>query len=333
FNFDQNSIDLKQIKKINIVACGTSYYAGLVAKQWGQQLAQISVEVHLGSEYRYSNPVIDDNELFIFISQSGETADTITCAKMVKELGHLSIGVINTKESSLSRICSDVILNNAGPEIGVASTKAFTAQLMVLYLFILNLAKERGVLGQDKFEQCLNIIKQLPTKIDYLLQDVESIKTVAAKLKESSNLLYLARGILSPIASEAALKIKEVSYIHAEGMPAGEMKHGVIALIDKTWPVLFLAPHGDPLFEKVVSNMQEVQARDGQLMVITDQAGSKYLKQQFQDISILVMPSAESLLNPFLTVVISQLLAYYTALALGTDIDCPRNLAKSVTVE
>lgn len=322
---------LAKFTKVNIIACGTSYYAGLIAKYWLQHLAGIPVEVLVGSEYKYSSPVTGNNELFVLISQSGETADTITCAKMIKQQGHYIIGIINARETSMERLCDQVLHTAAGPEISVASTKAFTAQLMILAILALKLGEVRGKLSALKISELLGQLKEIPSKLQQALEIADTIPPLAEYLAGFNNMLYLARGVLSPLAFEAALKLKEVSYIHVEAAAAGEMKHGVIALIDESFPVVFFAAKCDPLFDKLLGNIQEVLARKAPVVAITDEEGAKVLVKY--GVKVIIIPEGKFLELPFISVIPAQLLAYFVAVSRGADVDQPRNLAKSVTVE
>ncbi len=330
-------IDLnwKMLNRIQIIACGTSYYAGLVAKYWFEKWAGIAVDVEIASEFRYRSPVMSSNTLNILISQSGETIDTLAVLSQLKEHGHQVLALVNVPESSIARKADYVLQTLAGPEIGVASTKAFTSQLMVLACLCLKTGKERDVIKPDVYESLVQALVSLPGMISYVLQNSEIYQKLALGFTTARNCLYLGRGITYPIALEGALKLKEISYIHAEGYAAGELKHGPIALVDLTMPVVVLAPY-DEWFEKTLSNLQEVIARGAQLLCLTDQKGEEKIRQQIKagySMEIVVFPQVDTFIEPILYTIPVQLLAYYIALLKGTDIDQPRNLAKSVTVE
>ncbi len=341
-NFENQMITLKDVNidwntldRIQIIACGTSYYAGLVAKYWFEKWAGIAVDVEIASEFRYRNPVLSPNSLSILISQSGETIDTLAALSLLKENEHQVLALVNVPESSIARKADHVLQTLAGPEIGVASTKAFTSQLMVLACLSLKIGRERGVIKPDTYDSLVQALVSLPGMISHVLQNSEDYQKLALSFTTARNCLYLGRGITYPIALEGALKLKEISYIHAEGYAAGELKHGPIALIDLTMPVVVLAPY-DEWFEKTLSNLQEVIARGAQLLCLTDQKAAEKIKQQVKSvcqIEIVVLPFVDSFIEPILYTIPVQLLAYYIALLKGTDIDQPRNLAKSVTVE
>jgi glucosamine--fructose-6-phosphate aminotransferase (isomerizing) len=341
-NLEDQKVSLKDIDldwntfdRIRIIACGTSYYAGLVAKYWFEKWAGIAVDVEIASEFRYRCPVLSANTLSILISQSGETIDTLAVLSMLKERGHQVLALVNVPESSIARKADYVLQTLAGPEIGVASTKAFTSQLMVLACLSLKVGRERGSIKPDVYKSLVSALISLPGMIGYVLQNPEVYQKLALSFTTARNCLYLGRGITYPIALEGALKLKEISYIHAEGYAAGELKHGPIALVDVTMPVVVLAPH-DEWFEKTLSNLQEVMARGAQLLCLTDQKGAEKIKQQVKStypVEIVVFPHVDAFIEPILYTIPIQLLAYYIALLKGTDIDQPRNLAKSVTVE
>lgn len=319
---------LKEIKRIIIISCGTSYYAGLVGEYMIEEYAGIPVEVEYASEFRYRKPIIDEGTAVIVISQSGETADSLAALKEAKMKGALTLGIVNVVGSSIARETDAGVYNHAGPEIGVASTKAFTSQLVILALLALFLGRQRQmslVTGKRIAEE----ITKLPEKIKQILKQGDKIKKIAEKYEVFKNFLYLGRKYNFPIALEGALKIKEISYIHAEGYAAGEMKHGPIALIDKDFPAVFLAPL-DSVYEKVISNLEETKARSGKVIIITT-SGNKEIEKYTND--IIYIPKTLEMLTPLLSVVPLQLLAYYVAVAKGRDVDKPRNLAKSVTVE
>ncbi|HYR28991.1 MAG TPA: glutamine--fructose-6-phosphate transaminase (isomerizing), partial [Thermoanaerobaculia bacterium] len=318
-----------KIKKIHIVACGTSWHSGLVGKFILENAARIPVEVDYGSEYRYRDPILDDTTLVIGVTQSGETADTIAGMQEAKSKGAKLVTICNVIGAAATRMSDGVIYTNAGPEIGVASTKAFTTQLTAFYLLSLYIRQLRGD-DKDDIRYAMHELSTIPHKIETLLKKQEKhIEELAHKYHRSQDFLFLGRGVHYPIALEGALKLKEISYIHAEGYPAGEMKHGPIALIDENMPIVAIATH-TPVYDKVASNLQEAKARDGKLIVICDE-GDEEMKK-FADDYIEVPWSIEPL-QPILTVVPTQLLAYYIALRRGCDVDQPRNLAKSVTVE
>ena len=318
----------KKIDKIQIVACGTSWHAGLVGKFLLENVSRIPVEVDYGSEYRYRDPIIDQNTLVIGVTQSGETADTIAGMQEARQKGARLITICNVIGSAATRISDGVIYTNAGPEIGVASTKAFTTQLTAFFLLSLYV---RQLLGEDKKDRqySMHELSVIPQKIEAILKKEKQIEELANRFHKAQDFLFLGRGVHYPIALEGALKLKEISYIHAEGYPAGEMKHGPIALIDENLPVVGIVTH-TPVYDKVISNLQEVKARDGKLIVICDE-GDEAIKK-FADHSIEIPWTIEPL-QPILAVVPLQLLAYYIALRRGCDVDQPRNLAKSVTVE
>jgi glucosamine--fructose-6-phosphate aminotransferase (isomerizing) len=321
--------DWAKIKKVHIIACGTSWHSGLVGKFLLEEAARIPIEVDYGSEYRYRNPIIDDSTLVIGVTQSGETADTIAGMQEAKKRGAKLITICNVIGAAATRMSDGVIYTNAGPEIGVASTKAFTTQLTAFYLLALYIRQLRGNDIDDR-RYAMHEMRVIPHKIeDILAKQEKHIEELAHKYSKSQDFLFLGRGVHYPIALEGALKLKEISYIHAEGYPAGEMKHGPIALIDENLPVVAIATH-TPVYDKVVSNLQEVKARDGKLIVICDE-GDDAMKKLADD--VIEIPWTTEPLQPILSVVPTQLLAYYIALRRGCDVDQPRNLAKSVTVE
>ncbi len=325
----------KPFSKIRIIACGTSYYAGLVAKYWFEKLARVHVDVEIASEFRYRSPVFDGDTLNFFITQSGETIDTLAALTLVKQQGETCVAIVNVAESSIARASDHVIQTMAGPEIGVASTKAFTAQLVVLAALCLKFAKERNAISPHEWTNFFQSIAQIPGHISELLRNDGVYHQLAAHLCQVHHTLYLGRGANFPIALEGALKLKEISYIHAEGYPAGELKHGPIALIDSKMPVIVIAPH-DEWFEKTLSNVQEVLARCAQVIVFTDAKGAAAIEAQTKTMPcyrIVILPESNMLTAPLLYTISIQLLAYYTAHMKGTDVDQPRNLAKSVTVE
>jgi glucosamine--fructose-6-phosphate aminotransferase (isomerizing) len=318
-----------RIERVHIVACGTSWHSGLVGKFLLENAARIPVEVDYGSEYRYREPIVDEHTLVIGVTQSGETADTIAGMQEAKRKGAKLISICNVIGSAATRMSDGVIYTNAGPEIGVASTKAFTTQLTAFHLLSLYIRQLRGE-NQDDIRYAMHELSTIPHKIEHLLKTQEKkIQQLANRYHNSRDFLFLGRGVHYPIALEGALKLKEISYIHAEGYPAGEMKHGPIALIDENMPIVAIATH-TPVYDKVVSNLQEAKARDGKLIVICDEGDEavQKLADEFIEVPWTIEP-----LQPILTVIPTQLLAYYIALRRGCDVDQPRNLAKSVTVE
>ncbi len=324
---------LAAIDRVTILACGTSWHAGLVGKFMIEQLARLPVEVDYGSEYRYRDPIVTPNTLAIVITQSGETADTLAALREAKRDGAASIAVCNVVGSMATRETDGTVYTHAGPEIGVASTKAFTSQLVALYLLGLRLGQVRGALSPAESRPHVDALLQLPLLLEQVLKISPEVEEVAARFHARTDFLYLGRGINYPIALEGALKLKEISYIHAEGYPAGEMKHGPIALIDEQMPVVTIAPH-DHVFEKMIGNMQEVKARGGSVIALTTRGDDKLssILDPKRDV-ILEIPKTPSLLTPIVMVVPLQLLAYDIAVRRGCDVDQPRNLAKSVTVE
>lgn len=317
-------------RRIIIVACGTSWHAGLLAEYMIEDLARANVEVEYASEFRYRNPVIDEDDIIIAISQSGETADTLAAIEMAKQKGCLILGVCNVVGSSIPRASHAGCYTHAGPEIGVASTKAFTAQVSVLFLIALWIANNKSTLSKTRIKQLLKELDSLPSKIESLLKSCEEkVKTIAHNYKDARNFLYLGRGYNFPAALEGALKLKEISYIHAEGYPAAEMKHGPIALIDEEMPVVFLV-NNISSHEKTLSNVQEVAARKGQVIAIA-RHGDVQIKKLAKH--VIEVPDTEDCLSPILASIPLQLLSYYTAIERGCNVDQPRNLAKSVTVE
>ncbi len=323
-------IDFTKIDKITMVACGTAYLACNVAKYWFEQIARLPAEIDVASEFRYREPPMSKNSLALFVSQSGETADTLAALRYCSEKVAKTIAVVNVAESSISRESDISLPIHAGVEIGVASTKAFTCQLIALAALVISAARQRGELTADAEAEIKQSLDSLPGLINQTLQQKEKIDKVTNKLSKSYDALFLGRGAMYPLALEGALKLKEISYIHAEGYASGELKHGPIALVDENMPVVVLAPK-DALFDKTVSNMQEVMARNGRVLLITDQAGADVASDGVW--KTIVMPPVHDMLAPILYAVPAQLLAYYTAVRKGTDVDQPRNLAKSVTVE
>ena len=322
--------DLAEVKRVTIVACGTSYYAGLVAKYWFEKFARVPVDIDVASEFRYREPVLEPGGLALFISQSGETADTLAALRHCRTEGQKIAVVVNVPTSSMAREADLLLPTNAGPEIGVASTKAFTCQLAVLAAFAANLARAKGKMTADEEREIVKHLAEAPAALNAALAHDEEIEKMAPLVAAARDVLYLGRGPDYPMALEGALKLKEISYIHAEGYAAGEMKHGPIALIDDSVPVIVIAPSG-PLFEKTVSNMQEVAARGGRIVLISDAAG--IAKAGEGAVATIEMPDCHPLIQPLVYAVPVQLLAYHVAVAKGTDVDQPRNLAKSVTVE
>jgi len=322
--------DFKALERISISACGTAYYAGLVAKYWFERYARIPVEIDVASEFRYREAPLRKGDLSIFISQSGETADTLASLRYAKEQGQHTLAVVNVQSSSIARESEVMMPTLAGPEIGVASTKAFTCQLAVLASLAIAAGRARGTLPEEEERKLVRALIEIPRHMNEALQLERQIEGLARDLGKSRDVLYLGRGTSYPLALEGALKLKEISYIHAEGYAAGELKHGPIALIDETVPVIVIAPH-DRVFEKTVSNMQEVAARGGRIILLTDTKGKA--ESAVPVLSTLVLPDMPDSIAPLVYAIPVQLLAYHTAVALGTDIDQPRNLAKSVTVE
>lgn len=319
----------KNAKRIIIVACGTSWHAGLVAEYLFEDLARIPVEVEYASEFRYRNPIINEDDIVIAISQSGETADTLAAIKLAKEKGAHIFGVCNVVGSTISRETHSGAYTHAGPEIGVASTKAFTAQVTVLTLMALSVARKKGAISDEKYHRLMAELSTIPDRVEQVLQTNDKIEVIAEIYKDATNALYLGRGYSFPVALEGALKLKEISYIHAEGYPAAEMKHGPIALIDEEMPVFVIATKG-PSYEKVVSNIQEVKARKGKVVAIITE-GDKDVKGMADH--YIEIPNCDEVLMPLVSTVPLQLLSYHIALMRGCNVDQPRNLAKSVTVE
>ncbi|MBS1574287.1 MAG: glutamine--fructose-6-phosphate transaminase (isomerizing) [Bacteroidetes bacterium] len=315
--------------RIIMVACGTSWHAGLVAEYIFEELCRINVEVEYASEFRYRNPVINPGDVIIAISQSGETADTLVAIETAKAKGAIILGVVNVVGSSIARVSHGGAYTHAGPEIGVASTKAFTAQLAVLTMIALKIAHEKGTISKERYMHLLNELNEVPEKVTRVLELSDLIKKLAEKYKDVTDALYLGRGFNFPVALEGALKLKEISYIHAEGYPAAEMKHGPIALVDEKLPVIFVATK-DSYHEKVVSNMQEIKARKGKLIAVITE-GDDTTAAICND--VMAIPEADEVIAPILSAIPMQLLAYYIGVAKGYDVDKPRNLAKSVTVE
>jgi glucosamine--fructose-6-phosphate aminotransferase (isomerizing) len=326
----QIDYDLSKINRVTIVACGTSYYAGMVAKYWFEQFARLPVDIDVASEFRYRDPVLEPGGLALFISQSGETADTLAALRHCKAADQTIAVVVNVPTSSMAREADLLLPTHAGPEIGVASTKAFTCQLAVLAALAAHLAVLRGRIDRDEEIEIVRHLVETPSCLNAALDHDEEIAAMAHLIAPARDVLYLGRGPDYPLALEGALKLKEISYIHAEGYASGEMKHGPIALIDEAVPVIVLAPSG-PLFEKTVSNMQEVRARGGKVVLISDADGIAEAGEGC--IATIEMPKVHPLIAPLVYAVPVQLLAYHVACVKGTDVDQPRNLAKSVTVE
>ena len=323
-------LDFRSINRITLVACGTAFLACNVAKYWFEKIARISIDLDVASEFRYREPPVEKNNLAIVVSQSGETADTLAALRYCNKNKMKTLGIVNVDESTISREASLALQIHAGPEIGVASTKAFTCQLTTLYFLAIKAAKDKGNINSKQEAKLIKSILQLPSMIVDALSLEAEIKQTAQDLSKASNAIFLGRGAMYPLASEGALKLKEISYIHAEGYASGELKHGPIALVDENMPVVVLAPK-DELFEKTVSNMHEVMARGGKVLLITDAEGAD--EAQDGTWKTIIMPNIPNDLAPILYSIPVQLLAYHTAVYKGTDVDQPRNLAKSVTVE
>jgi glutamine---fructose-6-phosphate transaminase (isomerizing) len=315
--------------RIIIIACGTSWHAGLVAEYFFEEFCRIPVEVEYASEFRYRNPVVREGDVVIAISQSGETADTLAAIDLAKSRGAIIFGVCNVVGSSIPRATHAGAYTHAGPEIGVASTKAFTAQLTVLNMIALTVAQKKGTISDQKLRELLTEMENIPSKVERVLKLNDQIKEIAYTFKDSSNFIYLGRGYNFPVALEGALKLKEISYIHAEGYPAAEMKHGPIALIDEEMPVAFIATR-DSSYEKVVSNIQEVKARKGRVIAVVTE-GDKLIPGMAE--FVVEVPATHEALMPMVSVIPLQLLSYHIAVMRGCNVDQPRNLAKSVTVE
>lgn len=325
-----DGLDFSKIDRMVMVACGTASYACLTAKYWFEQIANLPVEVDVASEFRYREPPIEPGTAALFVSQSGETADTLAALRYCEGKADKIVSVVNVDESSISRESDLALPIHAGTEIGVASTKAFTCQLTVLLLLALKAARARGAISAEDFADKLSSLRALPGIFNHAFENNADFKKSARRLAEAESVLFLGRGLMYPLALEGALKLKEISYIHAEAYASGELKHGPIALIDKKMPVVVMAPR-DGLFDKTVSNMQEVMARGGKVMLITDTAGAEEAGDGVWQ--SLILPQVDPILTPILYALPAQLLAYHTAIAKGTDVDQPRNLAKSVTVE
>jgi glucosamine--fructose-6-phosphate aminotransferase (isomerizing) len=320
---------LKRASRLTISACGTAYYAGMVGKYWFEKLARMPVETDVASELRYRDPVYPKDGAALFVSQSGETADTLAALRDAKKQGQTTIAIVNVAESSIAREADIVLPTYAGPEIGVASTKAFTCQLAALAAFAIAAGEARGVLNVADEKRLCAALLETPRHIAEFLKQESKIKTLGEDIAKARDVLYMGRGPSFPLALEGALKLKEISYIHAEGYAAGEMKHGPIALIDEAVPIIVIAPH-DELYEKTISNMQEVMARGGKVLLISDARGVAEAGSVWASITV---PDTDPFITPLVYAIPVQLLAYHAALAKGTDVDQPRNLAKSVTVE
>ncbi|MBN2779502.1 MAG: glutamine--fructose-6-phosphate transaminase (isomerizing) [Alphaproteobacteria bacterium] len=323
-------IDFRSLKKITLVACGTSYYACCVAKYWIEHLAPISIEIDVASEFRYRTPFMEEGGLAVFISQSGETADTLAALRYCKKYGQKILSIVNVPESTIDRESDVSLFTQAGPEIGVASTKAFTNQLVILLWLAVKIAFEKNVLKEEKQDKLIQTLKDLPGLIEEGLQDSKKLEVIASKITHAKTALYLGRGISYPIAMEGALKLKEISYIHAEAYAAGEMKHGPIALVDESVPVVCFAPFNQ-LFEKTASNIEEIIARKANVILISDKEGLDAMGDKIEN--RIEIPKTNIFSEPFLTVLPAQIFAYYVAVLKENNVDQPRNLAKSVTVE
>jgi glutamine---fructose-6-phosphate transaminase (isomerizing) len=323
-------VDFTKVPRITIVACGTAYYAGLVGKYWLEQIARMPVEIDVASEFRYRMAPMPPGGVAIFVSQSGETADTLEALRYCRAQGQTIFSIINVVESTIARESDAVFYTKAGPEIGVASTKAFTTQLVVLACLTIAIAEAKGSITPARAAAMAAALREAPARVSDVLNNAHVIEALAHQIAQARDVLYFGRGTAYPLALEGALKLKEISYIHAEGYAAGEMKHGPIALIDEDVPVIVLVPR-DALFDKTASNVQEAQARGGRILVISDQAGIERLGPL--SVGTIEMPAVDPFVSPILYAIPVQLLAYYVAVAKGTDVDQPRNLAKSVTVE
>jgi len=320
--------ELSDIRRVIFIACGTSWHAGLIGEYLIEEYARIPVEVEYASEFRYRKPILKNGDLVIVISQSGETADTLAALREAKSKGTKVLGITNVVGSTIARESDGGVYIHAGPEIGVASTKAFTSQVTVLILLALMLARRKDM-NADEIRVCIDQLHEIPDKVRRVLQSSVYIREIAEQFRDKTNFIYLGRGVNFPVALEGALKLKEISYIHAEGYPAAEMKHGPIALIDEDMPVVFIAPK-DIIYEKVISNMEEVKARGGNIIIIATEGDERI--QEYSD-HVIFVPEVKKIFSPLLTVIPLQLLAYHMAVLRGCDVDQPRNLAKSVTVE
>ena len=322
--------DFRKLQRASIAACGTAYYAGLVGKYWFERFARLPVEIDVASEFRYRNAPYENGNLAMFVSQSGETADTLATLRHAKAEGQHVLSIVNVPTSTIARESDVVLPTLAGPEIGVASTKAFTCQLAALVCLAIAAGRARGVLTEDDEHKLFRALVEVPRLMAEALALEPTIERLARDLARSQDVLYLGRGTSYPLALEGALKLKEISYIHAEGYAAGELKHGPIALIDEKMPIIVIAPF-DRIFEKTVSNMQEVAARGGRIILITDPKGAE--QATVATLSTLILPEMAATVTPLIYAIPIQLIAYHTAVVMGTDVDQPRNLAKSVTVE
>ena len=326
----QLPFDFRRLSRISIAACGTAYYAGMVARYWFERFANLPVDVDIASEFRYRDVPLGENNLAIFVSQSGETADTLASLRYSREHKQHILSIVNVPTSTIARESDVVMPTLAGPEIGVASTKAFTCQLAALATLAIAAGRARGVLDPSAEKKLVHALIEVPRQLNEALALEPQIEALTRNLAKLHDVLYLGRGTSFPIALEGALKLKEISYIHAEGYAAGELKHGPIALVDENTPVIVIAPH-DKVFEKTLSNMQEVAARGGKLILVTDSNGAKAVERQAMD--TLILPTMPPEVSPIVYAIPIQLIAYHTAVHMGTDVDQPRNLAKSVTVE
>jgi glucosamine--fructose-6-phosphate aminotransferase (isomerizing) len=322
--------DFRDVERIAISACGTAYYAGLVGKYWFERFARLPVEIDIASEFRYREAPFDDGNLAVFVSQSGETADTLATLRYAKEHKQHVLSIVNVATSTIARESDVVMPTLGGPEIGVASTKAFTCQLATLACLAIAAGRARGVLSDADEQRLVRALNEVPRHMAEALALEPKIELLARDLAKCRDVLYLGRGTSFPLALEGALKLKEISYIHAEGYAAGELKHGPIALIDETMPVIVIAPY-DRVFDKTVSNMQEVAARGGRIILITDPKGAR--EGTIESFATLTLPEMPATVTPLVYAIPVQLIAYHTAVVMGTDVDQPRNLAKSVTVE
>ncbi|HSQ97385.1 MAG TPA: glutamine--fructose-6-phosphate transaminase (isomerizing) [Rickettsiales bacterium] len=333
-NFPHFTFDLSKLEKLNIVSCGTSYYASFIAKYFIEKVAKIKVDIDIASEFRYKNPMLSKNDISMFISQSGETADTIGALKLCKENGQKIISLVNVLQSNIAYLSDMVLKTLAGAEIGVASTKALTGQLVVLYLLGIKIAISKGTISKTEYKNYIEDLISLPQTLEKFLSDksnIENIQSISKKVKDKNFFMYIGRGIYYPLALEGALKLKEISYIPCEGVAAGELKHGPIALIDKETYIFAINPSGD-LFEKTASNIEEIAARNGKIVLISDKDGQNFLQDKTSE-NIIIEKNENNMMSAIECLVPIQLIAYYISLERGNNIDKPRNLAKSVTVE
>ncbi|MCH7708995.1 MAG: glutamine--fructose-6-phosphate transaminase (isomerizing), partial [Myxococcales bacterium] len=326
---DLSPDSVSKIDRLFLVACGTAYYSCMVGKYLYERLAGLPCEVDLASEFRYRDPILDERCVVLPVSQSGETADTLAALRQGKENGSRVIAICNVRDATIARESDDVLYTHAGPEIGVASTKAFTTQIVAHYLLALKLGIARGRISPDQAEEHITHLRRLPRMVERTLLLDEPVRSIAQKYFHATNFLFMGRGIMYPIALEGALKLKEISYIHAEGYAAGEMKHGPIALVDEAMPVVVIA-NQSPVYEKVISNLEQVRTRDGQVIAIATEADTE-IEDKVND--VIHIPDLGEYLTSILAIIPLQLLAYHVACLKGTDVDQPRNLAKSVTVE